>query len=137
MKKIICFLVVSLLLLSIVLAENGNKNIFAKKQEVQSKVVGLENAMLKVQSQEKVQHLQQVMEKIQAQWQERLNNLDDLEFEEDNGEVAAKGRGKALFLGFIPMKHTHRYRIMEDGTVVRQRWFTDFLFKDIEDDNIG
>ena len=116
----------------------GGKEIVDKsmcgEMRLQTRVQGLENAILRVRTQERAQHLEQVMNKIQEQRKMMLMGLDNLVVEEsDEGEIKAEGKRDAKLLNIFKLKHTYKYNIAEDGTVVRQkRWF-DMFWKDIEE----
>ena len=101
--------------------------------EIQSKVTGLENAILRVRNEETKQHLQQVMEKIQTQQRERLNRLEDLEIIEEEDEITAIGKKEAKLFGLFKLKHMYRYEIQENGNVIRQKRMFDWLWRDIEE----
>lgn len=135
-----------LVICSTVLAANTNvgnkdnlispaKNTTTKTQiqEEASKVVGLENAILRVKNEEQKKHLEQVMAKIQAKRMEQLNKLSELKVEIEN--VSEKniisGKSQANFFGFKVTK-TYKYEINnETGELVRQKsWVDNFVIDD-------
>jgi len=133
MKKIIFLMTLMLLCSTLVLAVNGPAGRINQRPEsqVQEKleIKGLENAMLRVRNEERVQHLNQVMEKIQEHRRAMLNNMEDLEIEEDEKGIKATGKREALFLNAFKFKRNFQYRISEEGNVVRVKAWHDFLWK--------
>ena len=133
MKKILSMFVFVILCSSMIFADNGNQNVDNTENEIkqQSKVVGLENAMIRVRIQERAQHIEQVMEKIQTQRREMLNGLVDLEITEDEDEnicAIGKAEGK-LFWGLIPIQRRLKYDIDSEGNVKRVRTWHELLWK--------
>jgi len=115
----------------------GNKEVIDKDNcgdvLIKTTVQGLQNDVLRVRTQERAQHMQQVMEKVQIKRLEMLNKLDGLEIEEDeSGNVQAEGERKAKLFGFISMNHRYRYGVNEQGEVERINRWNDFMFKDEE-----
>ena len=101
--------------------------------EIPSKTYGLENAILRVRNESVVAHLENVLEKVQNRWRERLSNMDGLTIETDyNDDVIATGRKPAKFLGIFKLLHRYRYQIEENGEVIRKRTFFDIFWVDIE-----
>lgn len=100
---------------------NTDTNTYIVAQAEQHKVVGLQNAQLRVRNEEQKQHLEQVMEKIQTRDRERINQLENLIIEEsETGEVTAEGLGESKFLHIFKMQKMFKYDISEDGEVVRK-----------------
>jgi len=141
MKKLI-FLMIGLLLIGSLFVNAKineptwkQKNVVATQtqQEIatqqKSEVKGLENAVLKVKTQERVQHLNQVMNKIQEHKRVMLNNMENLEIEEDEEGIKATGQKEAMFLNAFKFKRTFQYRIDEEGEVKRVKAWHDFLWK--------
>lgn len=102
-------------------AQTGDPNLIQTQTQMhqfESKVTGLENAMLRVQKEEQKQHLEQVLAKIQEKRQQRLNKLDNLQItEHESGVILAKGKDDAKLLGLIKFKKTFRYQVQEDGSL--------------------
>lgn len=137
MKKLLAIFVMLLLSLNVVMAQNGFMARAEVKEQLitQSKVTGLENAMLRVQNQERVQHLEQIMGKIQTKDRERLQNLTNLVISEDENteRIEAIGYKQAESMYFIKMNHSYKYSVSEEGALQRQkRWF-DFMWEDLEE----
>ena len=108
MKKLIVIFTI-LLMITPVFAQSNIEQI---KERVQSQVAGLENAMLRVRNNETVAHLEQVMNMIQERHRQRLANLTNLEFDEDeNGDVFCEGKKDAKFLGIFKLKHSYKYQM--------------------------
>ena len=119
-------ILIMLMLLTTVTYGQGNYEV---KKNTQSKVQGLENAMLKVQNNETIQVLEQVMNKIQEKNRERLRLLQNLTFEEKEGKFFSYGKAEAKFLNIIPFKKQVKYEIDEDGNMERKKSFFSFLWK--------
>ena len=111
--------------------QQGNQDT-RQQEKVQQicQVTGLENAMLRVRNQERIQHLNQLMYKIQTQRREMLNRLDNLEIiEDDNEEVTATGKSEGKLFGFIKIQRRLKYRIDSEGNVKRVRAWHEFMWK--------
>ena len=97
-------------------------------------ITGLSNAVIRVNTQERAQHLGQVMSMIQEQRMQTLQKLEGLEVLEDvKGEINAKGKKQAKLLYLIKAKHMYKYKILDDGTMIRVKRFVDIFWKDIDD----
>jgi len=139
MKKIISLMVLLVMCCSFVFAVNGpagrinqrleNQNIIASQIQEKSEVKGLENAMVMVRTQERKEHLEQVMNKIKEHRRTMLNNMENLEIEEDEEGIKATGQREAMFLNAFKFKRNFQYRINEEGEVKRIRAWYDFLWK--------
>ena len=71
---------------------------------------------------------------IQERHRERLNQLDDLTFEEqENGSLQAEGLGRGKFLGLLRLGYRYQYQVMENGELVRVKKPFDFLFTDLDE----
>ena len=71
--------------------------------------------------------------RMQEQNQERLQNMEQLRlYVNDKEDVIAEGDKEALLFGMFKRAHTYRYQITNDGDMIRQRRFFDFVWKDIE-----
>ena len=123
MKKII-FVLITLILISSVFAI-ADKAI--EKQE-QVKIVGLENAIMKVRSNETKVHLEAVLNNITAK--SALQTLKKLEFREENGQVIAEGLKMKKFLGLFKVDRKIIYHISETGELTRKGRFLDLLFRE-------
>ena len=135
MKKIIKIMV-SVFLMAILLccpavfassnSNNGDSSMgvtqtYIVAQADQHKIMGLENAQLRVRNEEQKQHLEMVMEKIQTRDRERINQLQDVIISEsDEGLITAEGIGESKFLHIFKMKKAFKYDIAEDGIVERK-----------------
>jgi len=128
MKKIITIILMLTLMSSLAFAQEG-KAMENKEQVINSAVQGLENAQLRVRTEEQKQHLNQVMEKIQEKQRIKLNKLSNLEFEEKEDEVIIKGKKEAKLFGLFRVQKTHRYTISEEGEIKYQKRFFDFFWK--------
>lgn len=107
-----------------------------KYQYFKPNITGLENAMIRVKTQEAAQHLQQVMSKIQTQRAQKLMEMRNTQFTTDaEGNAIAEGGRPARFLNFIDAHRKYTCKINEDGTTTRTRnKFTDLFWKDLSTD---
>ena len=139
-KMIMIFMIVIMMSCGIVMAKDDNNGNdqgspmtiqLANEISYTTKVVGLENAMLRVRNEEQKQHIEQVMEKVQLKRREMLNNLEDAEIVllDDKAEIVASGKAKVKLFGFIPMQKMMRYDINKEGEIVRQKKMFDFMFR--------
>lgn len=99
-------------------------------KEEKTKVIGLENAILKVRNNETSAHLEEVLAKIQTKQKEIFQKLQNLTVESKGKNTIAKGFKKDKFLGIFKIKHSYKYVILEDGTFTRQKKFIDNFFKE-------
>ena len=131
MKKICSVLMIFMLLSTLVMAQI---NILIFTEEHPS-VRGLGTAILRVRNETQREHLEQVMNRIQLRDKERLNQLDDLTFEEqEDGSLQAEGSDDAKFLGLIKAKYTYKYEIKESsGKLTRLKKWYDFMFSGIKE----
>jgi len=118
---------------------NGDGDVFTNQnivmQRFQSRVTGLENAMLRVRNEEQRNHLEMVMNKVQDHNRLRLMVLEGLEVTQDDetGEIIASGKKYAKLFGFLRFKYNYRYQINEEsGDLFRVKNFFSWMWKDIE-----
>lgn len=101
------------------------------KQRVRVNVRDLRDAAMIVDSEEELEDVESILEKIDTENRIRLNGLNGIAFEYDEaGDLYAEGRKKALFLGFILWPRAERYRITNDGVLMRQKHPLDILWKE-------
>lgn len=131
MKKILTLLMMLVLVTTTVLAQGFGRPDF---EESHPSARGLENAILRVRNEESKAHLEEVMNRIQERHRERLSQLDDLTFEEqEDGSLEAEGIGRGKFLGLIKLGYKYQYRVHENGQLVRVQKPFDFLFTDLDE----
>lgn len=95
----------------------------------QSKVIGLEKAVLQVRNQEQKQHLEQVMEKISSSWMMRLESMKQVTFmENENGNVEVRAVKNARFLNMFWLGKVNRYSVNEEGEMIYRKGWLDFLW---------
>jgi len=139
MKKTITSILILMLSMSFVFAspqETKNKVVEANEvmEQLQSRVPGLENAVIRIRNEETQQVIEQVMERIQTQQRERLNKLENLEVQTgSDGSLKAEGLKQAKLFGFINIKRNVEYQIAENGELTRTRGLSDFLWKGLEE----
>jgi hypothetical protein len=96
-------------------------------------ITGLQNAMIRVRSNETAMHLQQVMAKIQNKTITKLLEMKNVTFTvDDDGQVVVEGRKNAKLFGFLNMEKKYYCKVLENGTAQRQRIIFEYLFKDID-----
>lgn len=132
MKKLIITLLLLITISASVFAVNDKDTAVAAKTKnlmsVKSKVVGLENALLHVTNENATKRLELNLAKIQNKT--ALKQLDNLEITEDKTEVMAKGFKKAKLFGFIPFNKETKYKVMQDGSLIKVKRFYDFMFSE-------
>ena len=146
MKKIIALMIILLIALPFSLAkgnsENDNQKQVVKELPIikeKSQVRGLENAMLRVRNEETKQHIERVMNMIQEKQRERLNKLENLEFDTDIVDiegtedearevVIATGLEEKKFLGLFKVKRKATYEIKNTGQIMKRSRFFGFLY---------
>ena len=90
---------------------------------------GLENAILNVQNETQKQHLQEVLDKIQAKRITQLRKLYHIHVEKKGNETILEGTGDAKLFGFLKVKKQYRYHITEEWALEQiPRWYH-FFFK--------
>jgi len=103
------------------------------------KVNGLENAILRVKSNETVGKLELVLKKINEKNREKLSRLKNIEIEsKDSYNMRIEGVGKSKLLYFIPIKRVHVYEIDNFGMVKKPFRASNLFIKDeniFEDEN--
>lgn len=150
MKKIIMSIVIMLILAISVMAGSrqatpGAALLYMQQQKAaqekansdyanvlhKAEVKGLENAMLRVQSEDQKLLLEKVLAKIEAKKQEQINKLEGL-IVEPNGDnvLIASGKEEKFFLSLIPMKKTTKFKISVNGDVDQEANIIDGLFAD-------
>ena len=102
---------------------NGETQIVEKPLlKEQSKVVGLENAQLRVRNQEQKQHLERVMNKITENQRDRLNQLEKLEFTLELVEVGEDVVQEVVdLMGGIATGEHIGFRILKNAQIVLKR----------------
>lgn len=110
------------------------------KQIKESKVVGLENALIRVGNNSAAARIELNLMKITRERTREMAQLSELIIEEDefNTEIIkALGKGKAKFLGLIDVEKIYRYKINEEtGETIRSRSIIDLLaWDDLEEEN--
>ena len=123
---------------SMVLASEGQANhVNTQSQQeyrVQTNIVGLDNAMARVRTQEQQQKIEQVANRIQERWRERLQRMGQVEFSENlQGNVEVKGKTEGKFLGMFRAQKTNRYYVTEEGELIYRKGWADFLWVDFEE----
>ena len=150
MKKIMCLTLILLLCLGVALVSGqqqsfgqqqkpsiGAQKIIAMNQEmaqshvremIQTKVMGLENAMLHVENENARQRLTENME----QWQNRYTyRYDQAEGTIVDGTAMIKTRNKHMFLGLFEVQSEHIYELDDEGVIQsRKRNFWAYLFRE-------
>lgn len=111
----------------------GQGQVFEEKRAT---IHGLDNVVLRVQSEEQKQHIESIANKIQSKWQLRFNRLEQLKFSEQEGNVIAEGKTETKFLGIFKTQRTLRYNVSGDGEVMQQAKWYDQLYVDEPLDNI-
>ena len=75
----------------------------------------------------------QYMERLQVRQVARLQNMEQLKITEtEEGKVFTEGREEARFLGLFKMQRRYTYEITEEGELLQQRRFWDFMFRKSE-----
>jgi len=102
----------------------------ANKVLKQAKVKGLENALLRVKNENAIKQLERNLEKIQEKEKSKLNMVELVIDEEDDGDVIASGKKEAKFLGIFKLKHQYKYDVDVDGKLTRIKQPFDDLWQD-------
>lgn len=124
MKKIIALLIGLILVFSVL---GVSEKALFKQEKV--KVVGLENAIMRVQNNETVIHLEIILTRITEK--QGLQKLKHLEFREEENRVIAEGIKEEKFLGLFKFDRKEVYHISETGQIQRKNKVFDFLFSDV------
>lgn len=114
MKKTISILIIALLLASSAFAIDK-----------QSKIKGLENAMLRIQNQEVEEHLNLILKKIEEKEKGVINNLEKPVIEgKEDGTIEVTGKKIAKLLGIFNIRKKHTYHISNTGEVklIKEGW---------------
>lgn len=87
-----------------------------------------DNEKVTAENQERVTATRTIMNKMSNQHAELLSGLGELEFIDNDDSVNVKGKKDAMLLGMFRFRHTYRYRVLEDGELVRMRSMFERLF---------
>ena len=129
MKNLLILVVMTMLLSTMAYAQPTKYNTQEQTHNmIQSQVMGLENAMLKLRINESSQNMEQVMNQIQTTQRERLQKLENLTFEFEEGIAYTYGKTEAKFLGLIPFQKQVKYEIDSSGLLTRQKNMFGFLW---------
>lgn len=91
---------------------------------------GFKESWINEPTQDRVRLVEQTMSRIRSQDQQRLMNFTNLEFKENlNGNLIMEGEVKTKFMGMFNVRRRFSYQVTEEGNLVRQNRFWDFLFK--------
>jgi len=101
---------------------------------------GLENAMVRVRNNATMEHLGEVLNKIQRQTKDHLMSMQQLQFRERVLEgnatvIEAVGIKKAKLLYLFKFNHEYIYNIDSEGSMERVKRFRDIFWKDLEDED--
>lgn len=140
MKKIVLICIMALMLCMTVFATTPGaalkyvqaqqqEQVTVQKQLMETNVKGLENAQLRVTSQEQKQKLEQIMQKIQLNERERLGQLEDVIIDV-NDEIELEGKKTQYLFRLFPVKRSLKYTISPEGEVARKTIGLDFLYAD-------
>jgi hypothetical protein len=108
------------------------QNTMTEQLQKRLKLTGLENAMVRVQNEEAQNRLSSVMEKMQAKDQRRLKEMSQVKINQTEKGFMAEGKkeSKLKILPFIKFERTHKFHIMEDGSIIREKNQLDWLFQE-------
>ncbi|MBW2965738.1 hypothetical protein KY342_01390 [Candidatus Woesearchaeota archaeon] len=141
MKKLIALLLVLALASSLVAAqkpedagqpEDAGKAVAAGKSVEAEEGVpkGLLVALTRVKNENARQRLQQNIDRFREKYQERLQNMTDVEVEEvdeETGAATIKAKENVRFFGFIKGKATKRFEMDNKGNInERAPWYSLF-----------
>jgi hypothetical protein len=116
-------------------AEAAEQHSQSEKIEIETKVTGLENAMLRVRKNESVSHLEDVLNKIAEHKRLNLYKLDQKVVEEqDNGEVTIHGKGPVKLFSAINWQYEYEYKVNPvTGDLTRNKRWYDIFMAGVED----
>lgn len=135
MKLIKTLTIITLILLASVSVMAGNEK--GRSTIVDnSNVKGLEKGLIIAYNASHNQQMEQVMDKIQERQKTSLNEMNNLHFMEGKkeGKLIATGKRKAKFLGIFMMDHSYRYSINDNGELIRDKYWHDLIWGEIEPD---
>ncbi len=91
---------------------------------------GLGMALDKVSNEQARMRLQANLERFEANYQARLERMEDVEVEvdEESGELEVKGKEPVKYLGFINGKATQRFNINAEGQISERAPWYRFLY---------
>ena len=103
-------------------------SVFAQNNMIkQSAIDGLENAKIQYQNLEIQQNIEKVMNNIQLQDRNRLQNAT---FESIGEQIRATVKEQQKLFNFININRNVEYEVLDDGTIIKQKRFFDFLFSE-------
>ena len=96
-----------------------------------SNVEGLQNAQLRVRDEEVAKNIEMVMNKINNQTRQRMQLIDGLTIgqDEESGKIYALGTEETRLLGLFRVRRRVQYELTNNGDIIRQRQFFDFIHK--------
>jgi len=135
MKTTIIALLAMLLLSMVVIAsEDSEPNLISEQNKVDKidRLAGIANAITRGnKSEETIQKLTEVLNKIEDKRLEVIQKLEDLKIDmnKTKDKVLIEGEKEGKFLGLFKARHTEMYEVSEDGSVKEKGWFK-WLWKD-------
>jgi len=134
MKKIILLIVFALIVSANVFAASSDnaQNSKGSPEMTATMIQGYDRANIKSTDSNKVRQIEQIMERIRYQERTKLNQLNNLTFEEkcdDQCNVIAFGKKEAKLFGLFKFQKAYRYEIQKDGEMQQKKRFYDYLWK--------